>query len=238
MTRKPTEELGSSGERRHSEGLEPSGDPESSGDSKPSDATLDTRTALLRAGRAMFARRGYDGASIRAITEEAGANLASVTYHFGSKQALYREVLREALAPLVERVEAIAGGPGRSVERTEAVVRAFFAHLADNPDLPQLMLQEMAAGKNPPEPVERFLRSVSGSLARIVREGQALGEIRAGDPALLGLSCVIQPIHLTLVRHWLGFLRGVDPGEPAQRSSLVEHAVAFTRAGLTAPEEE
>lgn len=186
----------------------------------------------------MFARRGYDGASVRSITEEADANLASVTYHFGSKQALYAEVLQEALAPLAERVEAIAEGPGGSVQRTEAVVRTFFDHLAANPDLPQLMLQEMAAGKSPPEPVEQFLRSVSGNLGRIVGEGQEDGEIRAGDPVLLGLSCVIQPIHLTLVRHWLGLLRGVDPGDAPQQSSLVEHAVAFTRAGLAAPEEE
>lgn len=198
----------------------------------------DTRTALLHAGRAMFARRGYDGASIRAITEEADANLASVTYHFGSKQALYEAVLREALVPLAERVTVIAGGPGGSVERIEAVVRAFFAHLAENPDLPQLMLQEMAAGKTPPQPVEGFLRSVSSDLARIIREGQEAGEVRDGDPPLLGLSCVIQPIHLTLVRQWLGLLKGVDPGDAAQRKSLVEHAVAFTRAGLVAPEED
>lgn len=200
--------------------------------------TGDTPSALLRAGRSLFARRGYDGASIRAITREAGSNLGSVTYHFGSKEGLYSAVLEEVLSPLAGKV-AEAAAPGRGgVERVVAVVRAFFDHLDEHPDLPQLMLQEIAAGKPPPPPVEAFLRSVTGHLARIVREGQEAGEIRPGDPVLLGLSCVIQPIHLTLVRHWLGLVRPMEGAGSTGRKDVVEHAVAFARAGLTASREK
>lgn len=198
----------------------------------------DTRAALLQAARHIFARRGYDGASIRAITQEAGANLGSVTYHFGSKGHLYEEVLESVLGPLAAKVADATDVPGDSVDRTVEVVKVFFGHLDRNPDLPHLMLQELAAGKRPPPPVERFLRRVIGHFSQVVGEGQKRGEIRAGDPALLGLSCIIQPIHLTLVRAWLGVLRGVDPTDPARQRELVEHAVRFARAGLSAPEEE
>lgn len=224
---------------------------ERSNDGTPSSDRLpgpagDTPGALLRAGRSLFARRGYDGASIRAITREAGSNLGSVTYHFGSKEGLYAAVLEDVLSPLAGEVaEAAAAGRG-GVDRVVAVVRAFFDHLDEHPDLPQLMLQEIAAGKPPPPPVESFLRSVTGDLARVVREGQEEGEIRAGEPVLLGLSCVIQPIHLTLVRHWLGVVRRVEgagdrPTETSGKGGppdLVEHAVRFVRAGLTASREE
>ena len=52
-----------------------------------------TRAALTDAGRSLFAKRGYDGASVRDITRLAGTNLGSVTFHFGSKRALYGAVL-------------------------------------------------------------------------------------------------------------------------------------------------
>jgi AcrR family transcriptional regulator len=194
-----------------------------------------TRASLLRAGRTLFALRGYDGASIRAITRRADANLSSVTYHFGAKEKLYEAVLESVLAPLAEKVAAIARSPDGSEDRMVRLVRTFFGHLEENPDLPHLMLQELAAGKAPPPPVERFLRSVMAHLATVVEEGQTAGEMREGDPLLLAWSCIIQPIHFTLVRPWLKVLRtagsgaevGVDP---------VEHAVMFAQAGLAAQE--
>ena len=51
---------------------------------------LDTRRDLLLAAERLFAQQGFQGASLRAITQEAGANLASVNYHFGSKEGLIR----------------------------------------------------------------------------------------------------------------------------------------------------
>src|SRR5262245_26082168 len=112
-----------------------------------------TYETLISSARVLFARRGFDGASIRAITRASGANLGSVTYHFGSKHALYEAVLDRVLSPLGDRVAEAAAQYGSPLDRLEGVIRAFFAHLDANPDMPQLMLQEMAAGKDPPPPV-------------------------------------------------------------------------------------
>lgn len=194
-----------------------------------------TRTALLNAARRLFARRGYDGASIRAITRDAHANLGAVTYHFGSKHGLYHAVLEEVLSPLGARIEAAAGREGTALARVDAGIRALFEHLEENPDMPQLMLQEIAAGKTPPPPVARTLAAISGRLAALMREGQGEGEIRPGDPLLLALSVVYQPVHLTLVQRIGRHVLGLDQSDPATRSRVVEHAVAFARAGLGAP---
>ncbi len=195
--------------------------------------TQDTSAALRAAGRRLFARRGYDGASVRAITSEAGTNLGAVTYHYGSKKALYEAVLEDVLGPLPEGVGAAAAGGGTALERMEAVVRFVFDHLDRNPDMPQLMLQEIAAGKAPPPPVQRILGSVIGTLVGIVEAGQAEGSIRAGVPVLLALSVVAQPVHLTLLRRWARELARVDQDDPAVLRRVVDHAVAFVHAGLT-----
>jgi AcrR family transcriptional regulator len=47
----------------------------------------------LAAGE-LFAEHGLEGTSVRAIAEKAGANIAAINYHFGSKENLYNEALR------------------------------------------------------------------------------------------------------------------------------------------------
>lgn len=59
-----------------------------------------TRDALLDAAERLFAEHGVANASLRAITQEADANLAAVHYHFGSKVELVRAVFSRRLGPL------------------------------------------------------------------------------------------------------------------------------------------
>ncbi len=55
---------------------------------------------MLDAAEKLFAHEGYHGTSVRAITNEAGAHLASINYHFGSKEDLLKEVLERRLVPI------------------------------------------------------------------------------------------------------------------------------------------
>ncbi|MDQ0810953.1 AcrR family transcriptional regulator [Streptomyces sp. B3I7] len=64
-------------------------------------ATPDTRGQILDAAEHLFAEHGYRGTSIRAITTLAGANLAAVGYHFGSKAELMAAVVRRVVEPIV-----------------------------------------------------------------------------------------------------------------------------------------
>src|ERR1700754_5083057 len=63
-------------------------------------ASPDTRTQILDAAERLFAERGFRGTSIRAITDLAGANLAAVGYHFGSKAELLAAVARRVIEPI------------------------------------------------------------------------------------------------------------------------------------------
>src|ERR1700728_1069403 len=64
-------------------------------------APLDTRTRILDAAEHLFAERGFRGTSVRAITDLAGANLAAVGYHFGSKAELLAAVIRRVIEPII-----------------------------------------------------------------------------------------------------------------------------------------
>lgn len=56
-----------------------------------------TKKRILDAAEELFARRGFDGASLRQVTSTADVNLAAVNYHFGSKERLIEEVFRRRL---------------------------------------------------------------------------------------------------------------------------------------------
>ena len=78
-------------------------------------APPDTRTRILDAAEHLFAERGFNGTSVRAITDLAGANLAAVGYHFGSKAELLAAVIRRVTEPIIA---AQGAGLDRLLART------------------------------------------------------------------------------------------------------------------------
>jgi len=196
-----------------------------------------TRAGLIAAGRKLFARRGFDGTSVRALTKEAGANLGAVTYHFGSKRGLYTAVLEDGVRPLAGRVERAARSKGSARDRMLAVVEAYFEHFTEHPDLPCLMLQEVAAGKEPPQVILEIIQSVKQTIARLQIDGVEDGSVRPGHPVLTALSVVAQPIYLTLVSPLLRRLGGIDLSDADARRLAVDHTLAFVDAALEPREE-
>ena len=61
---------------------------------------MSTKDKIMDIAEEMFLVHGFDGVSVRDITKAAGANVASVNYHFNSKRDLYREVFKRKLRKL------------------------------------------------------------------------------------------------------------------------------------------
>ncbi len=199
----------------------------------------DTRTALLDAAERLFAERGIAGASMRAITHAAGANLAAVHYHFGSKEGLVRAVFGRRLEPLnrerVARLEALAGtghegaveeiveafvGPALRMIGREPGGRAFAQLLAravlePGPGSRELVLEHFQ------EVIERFTAALEGALPDLARE-----EI------LWRFHFMIGSLSFTA---GLGFLVQRWAGAPAPRDpeSVVARLVAFVAGGMS-----
>jgi AcrR family transcriptional regulator len=61
---------------------------------------MTTKDRILNAAERLFARDGFEATSLRAITAEAGVNLAAVNYHFQSKEALVQAVIGRRMGPV------------------------------------------------------------------------------------------------------------------------------------------
>ncbi|KRE42379.1 TetR/AcrR family transcriptional regulator [Knoellia sp. Soil729] len=84
----------------------------------------DTRAAIIAAARSEFARRGYDGTSLRGIAREAGVDAKLVHHYFDGKTELFAEVLSFPADPgeLVDRLVAVP-----REELGDALVRVFLS---------------------------------------------------------------------------------------------------------------
>lgn len=146
----------------------------------------DTKERILRAAESIFGRHGYAGTTLRAVTAEAEVNLASANYHFGSKEALVMEMLRQRVTPinkerlrLLEEAKQEAFGHPVSLERILEALIMPLGGAARGPDGPDLSFLQLV-GRAFSEPAE-FLRRVHETFFRELAE-LFMQEIRRSCP--------------------------------------------------------
>lgn len=86
------------------------------------------REALLSAAIGLFSTNGYNAVSLREIAKAADANVGSLTYHFGSKANLLREIYQRHTEPMNHRRLELLGEARRIMdpdERLMAILRAY-----------------------------------------------------------------------------------------------------------------
>ncbi|WP_328583761.1 TetR/AcrR family transcriptional regulator [Streptomyces sp. NBC_00370] len=143
-------------------------------------ATPDTRTKILDAAEHLFAERGFRGTSVRAITDLAGANLAAVAYHFGSKAELLAVVVRRVVEPINAAQSAgldrlLASGQEPSVAE---LVEAFAGPLFD----------EMPGGDEGGARTSRLIVTILGDPAEEMRSWTGPAEDAVRDRYLAAFA--------------------------------------------------
>lgn len=108
------------------------------------DRALATRSAILNAAIAEFAERGFEGASIRRIAERIGLQHPLITYHYRSKDILWRAAAEHAFTRIREewddRAQELA--TMSPLERLRQEYRAVFKYTAAFPEFHRFMRQE------------------------------------------------------------------------------------------------
>ena len=96
---------------------------------------IDTKQKLLDAAERLFAEQGYAATSLRQIIAEAGVNLASVHYHFGSKEELLHDLVMRKAGPVNEKrlelLRACDAEPAPEEVRVERILDAFLRPMAE-----------------------------------------------------------------------------------------------------------
>lgn len=104
----------------------------------------ETRERILKAAREAFAEKGFLGASTRDIARRAGANQGLITYHFSTKEDLWRAAADSLFNELSERLAEQMRAVGPTVERRKAgaAIREYVRFAAEYPELFRLLVDE------------------------------------------------------------------------------------------------
>jgi TetR/AcrR family transcriptional regulator len=145
-----------------------------------------TRERIFAAASAEFAARGFAGANVDRIARAAAVNKAMIYYHFKSKAALYREILREMFAAVAARLEEMGAEHRDPNGKILAFVEAIARSAEARPHFPPIWFREIAeGGTHLDEGVTRTVAGIVKRLAGIVKEGVDAGVFRPVDPLLV-----------------------------------------------------
>lgn len=197
-----------------------------------------TRQRLFDTARALFAEKGFDAARVDDVAARAGVNKRMIYAYFGSKEALYHAVMRDAYLRLLESERAaVARVEGSPLAKVEALVRGYFAFLGANPDFVRLVGHDLLdTREDAGSALETLAATGLGRLEAIVMDGVAAGQFRPDlDVRRMVTSVAALCLGFFQRAAILRRLWGMDLDDPATREAVLGDVLRLVQGGMMTP---
>jgi TetR/AcrR family transcriptional regulator len=199
------------------------------------DRSAASRRRLVKAAAAEFAARGFAGANVDRIARAARVNKAMIYYHFTSKAALYREILRDMFEAVAVRVEEASRMDSHPDVKVRAFVEAIAIEAEARPHFPPIWFREIAEnGARLDAATIVHIRKVITALGRVLHEGIDSGRFRTVNPILVHAG-VVGPLLLYFASAQLRRrleAAGVPGAAMVSRDDVVAHVQRLTLLAL------
>ena len=195
-------------------------------------ARPDSRSRILSAATPMFARHGLNGVSVRSLASAAGVNLSMISYHFGGKEGLYAEILKEQFEGF-RYIDDIAKRDLPPLEKCEMYIRGTIRRYRENPYLLRYYVSELT---NPTPCFKTIVRPTVQRVLKVLRETIEKGISRKR------LRKTLSPADGTLaLAGMINFYfliapaaRGFVDSHPERDEELVNHFMDILKRGIVA----
>jgi len=182
---------------------------------------IGSKERLRRAALNCIAQRGYAATSSRDIAREAGANVASINYHFGSKETLVTEALGECFGMWNQRVEnAFVAATGLAPhDQLAAILHAAIDSLAELRSSVHACVETYAPALRSDELRERMAAgyaTVRESAVRLASKAMQDGGMPVPDN-LAAIASVLMAVCDGLMLQWIA-----DPEGPPNAAQTLE----------------
>lgn len=107
----------------------------------------DTETQILEAAKKVFVQKGFSGARMQEIADEAKINKAMLHYYFRSKELLFEKILSNSIETFVPQFLAIIAEDGSVMDKIEKVVHTYIEIILENPHIPLFVLHELSQNR-------------------------------------------------------------------------------------------
>ncbi|MDZ7828950.1 MAG: TetR/AcrR family transcriptional regulator [Halofilum sp. (in: g-proteobacteria)] len=180
---------------------------------RPAGPSRDVRSDLVATSRRLFAERGFEAVSLRAIGEAAGVTPAMVRYYFGDKLGLYEAAVEAAIEPVFARLAAAQSETGVA-GIVSGLTEAYAEVAARDPWVLPLILREvlLPGGQLRERFIERFARRIQPAIMVALESARERGELAEDiDPDAAALSLVSLAVFPHLARPVVREVFGIDP---------------------------
>ncbi len=134
----------------------------------------DKQLSIIRAAEELFAKNGFEGASVRDIAQHAGVNVAMISYYFGSKENLFEAIVMNRMASSGVMLEGILNDETLSpLEKLKTVVDRYVDRILEHPFYHKIIMRQQLAngGGDLSSPITQIkLRNLS-TIKKIIQEG-------------------------------------------------------------------
>ncbi len=200
--------------------------------------SISTRQSILDAAVTEFWEHGYRGASVRDICARAGASSNAITYHFGSKEKLYQEILDRFAALQLEKTQTALAGELRSPEEFEVRLEMFLAQLLetylDNRETLLITLREFE--QLPPDSDDSALRElieINHSLSNFIQKAKDKGFVREDiDTGIVSGTLLDRLMTQARYTHTHEHFFGVTTLDPEYRAYWVRASLGLVLNGM------
>ncbi len=140
---------------------------------------IDKKDHILDVAERVFSDLGYDGASTRTISGEAGVNMAMLNYYFGSKEGLFLAVFNRKINSFAQILQDLGSDEKLSAwQKVEKYIDLYAERVVNNNCFQKMLYQEMSKTKRGElaDKLTGIMMTNVIELQKILGEGIAKGE--------------------------------------------------------------
>ncbi len=196
------------------------------GQSSESHADVDTKTKIFKVAAHLFAEKGYNGVSMREISEQTGMSKPTIYYYFGSKEGLYRDLVDTGNAHVLANFERIRSLKITVKEKLVELMKSYFRECIQHPEFIKFFLTSQSSDSAPYSERSVFADGKPWHLlADLINEGLECGEFGASAKPMLAAEIVGG-----VITHFL--LRQLNSRQTILSDQLAEEAIEMLFKGL------
>jgi len=199
-----------------------------------------TAERILSVATKLFAERGYDGTSVRAICGAAGANVNAIKYHFGGKKALYAAVFQGLGDDRLASAQRILGTPAQTLAELETRLLLFaeetLATWLAEPELLMILFAELQQGfRNCGPEATQGLTEQRQVLIGFLKSAQEAGLLRSAVNVSLVAGTLFERLNNQVIyTNTISAFHGASIKDPEYRRYWTRHTIDLLLHGAAA----
>ncbi len=170
----------------------------------------DKKNHILQTAEKLFAEKGYDAATVRDIADEAGVNLAMISYYFGSKEKMLESLFHERMVATKLKVEQLMHNDNISpFGKVEIMLDEYIKKVITNQNFYSILLCEQVMKKN--HEIIKLLKELKLGYAtmfrELVKEGQKKKVFKKNIDVVLALGTMTGTVTQIMITkdHYIDF---------------------------------